>query len=489
MRGAHRKPAGGRRSSRHRVRFVVASFAGAVTILSFSLVSSSAGSLGRSSTPPTSGRATSAQAAAPPGTFWMWSQGHLDDLIAAGMSQAEAVSFAGTPTSIFNLSVGNQDASHVASIKAAYPNARVDALFNSEADIANAFASNALPAGLSAIAYDPEGIPQTPVSEQAALGSGDTHYVAQAIALAHSHGLALYFIPSADVGMTGGQGGFPNKYSTWLSERRGNWAALGEELYSIQSQQAEGTPTFAMFVPAAIAQAHSAAPSVPTDVGIGINPHNPPTCITTQNILDAYNIAIQAGASGFWNNVESGVNCNVPDAVYTQFFNTLYSGSPPPPSVSPGPARVTTGSPYAAVRLPAGRPASRASGPSGTLPAVLVPTPTAAGLSDTRLARALLAIHGTPWSTQHSSVVTGLGSSASGSTRPTGGHPTAAARAAAVTPSMGRLLPVLGLSLVLGFILFTIALKAWLRAGRGVHSRARRSRRRSWGPSTPRAPA
>ena len=488
MRGAHRKPAAGRRGCRYRVRFVVAGFAGAATVLPLSLLSNSAGSLGRSSTSPTS-RAASAQAAAPPGTFWMWSQGHLDALIAAGMSQAEALSFAGTPTSIFNLTVGHQDASHVASVKAAYPNARIDALFNSEADIANAFATNALPPGLSAIAYDPEGISQTPASEQGALGIGDTHYVAQAIALAHSHGLALYFIPSADVGMTGGQGGFPNKYSTWLSERRGNWAALGEDLYSIQSQQAEGTPTFATFVPAAIAQAHSAAPSVPTDVGIGINPHNPPTCITTQNILDAYNIAIQAGASGFWNNVESGVNCNVPDAVYTQFFNTLYSGSPPPPFVPPGPARATTGSPFAPVRLPAGRPASQASGPSGTLPGVLVPTTPAAGLSDIRLARALLAIHSTPSAIQQNSPVRGLGSSASGSGRATGGQPTAAARAAAVAPSMGPLLLAFGLSLVLGFILFTIALRAWLRAGRGVHSRARRSRRRSWVPSAPRAPA
>jgi hypothetical protein len=200
-------------------------------------------------------------------------------------------------------------------------------LFNSEADIANALATNALPAGLDAVAYDPEGI-ATPAVEQAALGNGDTSYVTQAVSLAHSHGLKLYFIPSADVGDSGTQGGFLNKYTTWLSEHRGNWAALGEDLYSIQSQQAEGTTTYASFVPAAVAQARAADPNIPIDVGIGINPHNPPTCITTQDLIDAYNVSISAGASGFWNNVESGKNCSVPDSVYVQFFDFLYTGTP-----------------------------------------------------------------------------------------------------------------------------------------------------------------
>jgi hypothetical protein len=255
--------------------------------------------------------------------YWMWSPGHLKTLIAAGLTSAEAQAFADTPTSIFNLTVGHQDAAHVASIEARYPNAQIDALFNSEADIAKALATNTLPKGLTAIAYDPERTPSTPAPEQSALGSGDTHYVTSAISLAHSHHLKLYFVPSVDVGMAGNQGGFPNKYATWLSQRRGYWARLGEDLYSIQSQQSEGTPTFAGFVPRAVSQAKAAAPNIPVDVGIGINPHNPPTCVTTQNILNAYNVGLSADANGFWNNVEMG-NCHVSATVYVQFFNNLY---------------------------------------------------------------------------------------------------------------------------------------------------------------------
>jgi hypothetical protein len=257
-------------------------------------------------------------------TYWMFSLGHLKTLEAAGMSPTVAKSFADTPNSIFNLTVGHQTTAKVATIHAAYPLAQVDALFNSEADIAAAFAARTIPPGLQAIAYDPEGIAATPLAEQAALGAGDTSYVSRAIALAHSHGLKLYFIPSVDVGMTGGQGSYPTKYTTWLSEHRGRWAALGEDLYSIQSQQAEGTPTFAGFVPTALAQAHAAAPGVPIDIGIGINPHNPPTCITTQEIIQAYDIGRVNGAAGYWNNVETGVNCNVPTSVYVAFFKDLY---------------------------------------------------------------------------------------------------------------------------------------------------------------------
>ena len=257
-------------------------------------------------------------------SYWMFSLGHLKALEAAGLSPVVARYFANTPRSIFNLTVGHQTTAKVAAIHATYPRAQVDALFNSEAAIAAAFAARRIPAGLQAIAYDPEGIAATPLAEQTALGAGDTSYVRKAIFLAHAHHLKLYFIPSVDVGMRASQGGFPTKYRTWLSEHRGRWAGLGEDLYSIQSQQAEGTWVFALFVFAALAQTHTAAPHVPTDIGIGINPHNPPTCVTTQNLLDAYHTGRANGAAGYWNNVELGVNCNVPASAYVGFFRDLY---------------------------------------------------------------------------------------------------------------------------------------------------------------------
>ena len=291
--------------------------------------SSASSGASSSSVSPTGSGSTrpSSQASIPAGTYWMWSPGHLKKLITAGMSRAEADFFANSRTTIFNLTVGHQDAAHVAAVKSSYPNATIDVLFNSEAALATALATNSLPAGVTAVAYDPESIPETPAAEQSALGSGDTHFVTDAIHLAHSHGYKLFFVPSTDVGMTGSQAGFPNKYTTWLSEDRGTWANLGEDLYSIQSQQAEGTSVFGSFVPAAVAQVRKSNGAIPVDVGIGINMHSPPTCITTQNLLDAYNVSIAAGATGFWNNVESGVNCNVPVSVYVQFFDDLYSGA------------------------------------------------------------------------------------------------------------------------------------------------------------------
>ena len=127
--------------------------------------------------------------------------------------------------------------------------------------------------------------------------------------------------------MTGSAGSFPTKYTTWINQDRGAWAAAGEDYYSIQSQQAEGTPAFASFVSQAIAESNWAAPQVPIGIGIGINPHNPPTAITTPILMDAYNTGVQDGAAGFWHNVELGVNANVPASVYVDFLTQLYAVS------------------------------------------------------------------------------------------------------------------------------------------------------------------
>ena len=78
------------------------------------------------------------------------------------------------------------------------------------------------------------------------------------------------------------------------------------------------------FVTAAVAQAKAAAQHTPIDIGIGINPHNPPTVITAAMIREAYDIGVSAGAAGFWHNIESHVNADVPLTVYVEFFHQLY---------------------------------------------------------------------------------------------------------------------------------------------------------------------
>ena len=183
------------------------------------------------------------------------------------------------------------------------------------------------PPGLSVVQYDPEGQASngTPQAECGALNAGNLGYVRAAIALVHAKRLKFLFSPSVDVGMQGPAGSYPTKYTTWIHQDRGAWAAAGEDFYSIQSQQAEGTPVFASFVAQAIAQSKSAAPQVPVGIGIGINPSNPPTVITTKILMDAYNTGIQDGAAGFWHNVELGVNADVPASIYVVFFNLLYA--------------------------------------------------------------------------------------------------------------------------------------------------------------------
>jgi hypothetical protein len=267
----------------------------------------------------------------------MISPAHLRALVAAGLPPSVARYFFDTPQALFNLgangkSVTSSDVTHVHRL---YPRAQVGWLFNSFAantltgapGIKEVLSASSIPSGISYVQYDPEGPGNgTPAAETIALERGDTTFVAEAAALAKSHGLEFFFTPSVDAGMTPEERAYPAKYSTWLAQHRGKWSAIpGVDMYSIQSQQAEGTPVFTSFVPAALAQAHAAAPHTPVDIGIGINPSNPPTPTTLADLMEAYSLARHDGAAGYWNNVEIGVGAKAPPSVYVDFFEQLYA--------------------------------------------------------------------------------------------------------------------------------------------------------------------
>jgi hypothetical protein len=270
--------------------------------------------------------------------YQMLSPSHLKDLQEAGLSTAETQYFFNTPKSIFNMGSNGKKltSKKVAATHALYPNACMNYNFNSfgpntltgAPGIKDMFAADfaLIPEGLNSVSYDPEGPANgTPAVETQALEEGNTTFIKQAAALVHAHGLKFFLIGSVDAGMASQEKKFPTKYKTWLAQHRGAWAGIpGVDLFSIQSQQAEGTPTFASFVPAAVAQAKAAAPHTPIDIGIGIDPHNPPTVITAAMIREAYDCGVSAGASGFWHNIESNVNANVPLTVYVDFFHKLY---------------------------------------------------------------------------------------------------------------------------------------------------------------------
>ncbi len=265
--------------------------------------------------------------------YEMISPQHLGWLLSAGLSPAVANYFFDNPHAMLNMGANGQtlDQSQVARVQRAWPHATIGWVFDSFGP--NTLTGNpgiqtaVIPAGVSYIQYDPEGPANgTPTAESSALARGDTSYVRAAAAVAHAHGLRFAFTPSIDSGMTGIQSTYSLKYSTWLSEDRGAWAAIpGVDLYSIQTQQAEGTSTFDSFTAAAISQARAAAPTTPIDVGLGINPSNPPTPITTADIMAGYTAAAADGAAGYWHNVEVGVGANVPPSVYVAFFNQLYA--------------------------------------------------------------------------------------------------------------------------------------------------------------------
>jgi hypothetical protein len=281
---------------------------------------------------------TAAQAIRTSPYYQMLSPGHLKDLQKAGLTAAETQYFFNTRKTIFNMGSNGKGltSAEVARTHALYPNACMNFNLNSfgpstltgAPGIKDVFAANSsiIPEGLNSVSYDPEGPANgTPAAETQALEAGNPAFIKQAAALAHAHGLKFFLIGSVDAGMASHEKKFPKKYETWLAQHRGAWAGVpGVDLYSIQSQQAEGTPTFVPFVRAAVAQAKAAAPNTPIDIGIGINPHNPPTVITAAMIRAAYDCGVTAGVAGFWHNVEHDVNANVPLTVYVEFFHKLY---------------------------------------------------------------------------------------------------------------------------------------------------------------------
>ena len=267
-------------------------------------------------------------------------------LVAAGLPETVANYFFNQPKAFMTSGANGHSPSfavaHIAGAHAKYPLASQTWLFNSygsnyltkQPGIFGVFGPGGIygpgranPKGLSVVQYDPEGQASngTPQAECDALGKGNLSYMKAAIAIVHAKGLRFLLSPSIDVGMVGNERGFPNKYATWLNQHRGLWSAAGEDYYSIQSQQAEGTQYFAPFVQRAVRQSRAAAPLVPVGIGIGINPNNPPTVITTSILVGAYYTGTAYNAAGFWHNVEIGVNANVPVSVYVNFFNYEYA--------------------------------------------------------------------------------------------------------------------------------------------------------------------
>ena len=195
----------------------------------------------------------------------MISMAHVNALLTGGLTRALADLYFNNPKTFMNSGANGGSVSatvgQIAMAHAAFPDASQNWLFNSfgpneltgAPGIDGVFGpggvygpGTTLPPYLVSVSYDPEGPTSngTPQSECDALEEGDLSDVTQAALLVHARGLKFLFTPSVDVGMSGSQARpYPNKYSTYLSQRRGAWAATpGIDVFAIQSQQAEGTP-------------------------------------------------------------------------------------------------------------------------------------------------------------------------------------------------------------------------------------------------------
>jgi len=126
--------------------------------------------------------------------------------------------------------------------------------------------------GVKYLLYDNEAWAFTPVNERQA----PINFAAQAAALAHAHGFKLIFTPAANLApilssayTTSNQlGTGTDKYSGYLNLDLAGKGAAVSDIFEIQGQQAEVSPSFPAFVHQATTQARAAAPANPVLLGI-----------------------------------------------------------------------------------------------------------------------------------------------------------------------------------------------------------------------------
>ena len=135
-----------------------------------------------------------------------------------------------------------------------------------------AIQGSAVEPGVRYVLYDNEAWSFTPANEKAAPFT----YAAQALALAHAHGLQLIFTPAANLTPLLSTGysasnqlaSATSKFSGYLHLNMAGQGAAASDIVEIQGQQAEVEPGFTSFVSQAVAQARAAAPSHPVLLGI-----------------------------------------------------------------------------------------------------------------------------------------------------------------------------------------------------------------------------
>jgi hypothetical protein len=205
--------------------------------------------------------------------------------------------------------------------------------FASFATMQAAIQGSTLEPGVKYVLYDNEDWPFTPSNEQAAPFT----YAADALALAHAHGLRVIFTPAANLSpelspgyTTSNQlGSGKSKFSGYLGLNMAGQGAAVSDMVEVQGQQAEDQPGFTSFVRQAALQARTAAPSHP--VLLGITSAIPGSGAVSPSTLTGVVAATTSLVDGYWLNVP-GVspqcpNCGQVDAGPAVSFIESYAAS------------------------------------------------------------------------------------------------------------------------------------------------------------------
>jgi hypothetical protein len=205
--------------------------------------------------------------------------------------------------------------------------------FASFTTMQSAILGSTLEPGVKYVLYDNEAWASTPANEKAAPFA----FAAQALALAHAHGLQLIFTPAANLTpilnpgytasnqLASGRG----KFSGYLGLNMAGQGAAASDIIEIQGQQAENEPGFTTFVSQAAGQARAAAPTHLVLLGIttsipGSGPVSPAT-------LTGVVAATRSLVDGYWLNIPGQSpqcpNCGQVDAGPAVSFLESYAAS------------------------------------------------------------------------------------------------------------------------------------------------------------------
>jgi hypothetical protein len=188
------------------------------------------------------------------------------------------------------------------------PVPRVDATlvvtFSALAALRDALAGDRLPAGTSAVLYDPEAWSYTPAAEQ----RHPVRAAALAAALAHAHGLKLIVAPALNLVTVLAPGSSAPRWQRFLKLRLAARIGAVADIIDLQAQSLErGAASYASFVRAAAGQARAANPRVTVLAGLSTNP--PGAVVDSQQLIAAIQ-ASRPAVGGYWLNIPSpGPRC------------------------------------------------------------------------------------------------------------------------------------------------------------------------------------